>query len=72
MISLNSRITWLEKTHLTDEFVSAFLDRTLTYDFSWRSVVKYLSKFDIRISSVFIRLILPVFFFEAVSCTENV
>ena len=49
-----------------------FWIESLTYDFSWRSVVKYLSKFDIRISSVFIRLILPVFFFEAVSCTKNV
>ena len=39
-----------------------FWIESLTYDFSWRSVVKYLSKFDIRISSVFIRLILPVFF----------
>ena len=31
-----------------------------------------MSKFDIRICYVFIRLILPVFFFEAVSCTKNV
>ena len=32
------------------------------YVVSWRSAVKYLSKLDIRISQVFIRLILPVFF----------
>ena len=29
---------------------------------AWRSAVKYLSKFDIRISEVFISLILPAFF----------
>ena len=40
--------------------------------FSWKGAVKYLSKFDIRISHVFVRLILPVFFFEAISCTKNV
>ena len=34
--------------------------------------VKNLSKFDIRISYVFIRLILPVFFFEVASSTQNV
>ena len=44
----------------------------MRYVFSWRSAVKYLRKFDIRISYIFIRLILPVFFFEAVSCTKNV
>ena len=31
-----------------------------------------MSKFDIRISYIFIIVILPVFFFEAVSCTKNV
>ena len=44
----------------------------MRYVFSWRSPVKYLGKFDIRISYVFIRLILPIFFFEVVSCTKNV
>ena len=34
----------------------------LRYVVSWRSAVKYLSKLDIRISHVFVRLILPVFF----------
>ena len=34
----------------------------LRYVVSWRSAVKYLGKLDIRISHVFIRLILPVFF----------
>ena len=34
--------------------------------------VKNLSKFDIRISYVFIRLILPAFFFEVASSTKNV
>ena len=34
--------------------------------------VKNLSKFEIRISYVFIRLILPVFFFEVASSTKNV
>ena len=27
MVLLNSRITWLEETHLTYQFVNAFLDR---------------------------------------------
>ena len=31
-----------------------------------------MSKIDIRISLAFIRLLLPVLFFEAVSCTKNV
>ena len=31
-----------------------------------------MSKFDIRISYIFIIVILPVFFFEVVSCTKNV
>ena len=31
-----------------------------------------MSKFNIRISYVFIKLILPAFFFKAVSCTKNV
>ena len=42
----------------------------LRYVFLCRSCIKYLSKFHIRISFVFIRLLLPVFFFEAVSCTK--
>ena len=32
------------------------------YVVSWRSAAKYLSKLDIRISHLIIRLILPVFF----------
>ena len=42
----------------------------LRYVFLCRSSIKYLSKFHIRISFVFIRLFLPVFFFETVSCTK--
>ena len=45
----------------------------MRYVFSWKSAVKYLSKFGIRIiATQFVRLILPVFFFEAVSSTKNV
>ena len=44
----------------------------MRYVFSWRSAGKYLSKFDVKISNVVIRLILPAFFFEAVSYTKNV
>ena len=40
--------------------------------FSWRGAKKYLSKSDIRISYAFVRLILPVLLFEAVSCIKNV
>ena len=36
------------------------------------SIFIVLSKIDIRISYIFIRLILPVFFFEAFSCIKNV
>ena len=77
MILLNSWITWLEKIHLTYQFFNAFFDRILwamlnLWDvFSWRGGVKYLSKFDIRISYVFIRTI-SLLFFEAVSCTKDV
>ena len=42
----------------------------LRYVFLCRSCIKYLSKFHIRISFVFIRLLLPFFIFEAVSCTK--
>ena len=45
---------------------------SLRYVFSWRGAVKCLSRFDIRISYVFVILILPVFFFEAVCCTKDV
>ena len=67
MILLNSRITWLEETHLTYQFVNAFLDRIQWVMFNpwdmclWRTA-----------SHVFTRLILPVFFFEAISCTKDV
>ena len=45
----------------------------MRYVFSWKSAVKYLSKFGIRIiAAQFVRLILPVFFFEAASSTKNV
>ena len=35
--------------------------------FSWRSDVKYFSAFVVKISYVFIRWMLPIFFLEAVS-----
>ena len=67
MVLLNSRIISLEETQLTYQFVNASLDRirwvmlNVWDTLLWRSA-----------SHVFIRLILPVFFFEAVSCTKNV
>ena len=45
---------------------------SLRYVFSWRSAVKYLSKFGVRTSYIFIRLIIPVFIFQAVPYTKNV
>ena len=49
-----------------------FEHASLRYGISWKGAVKCLSKFDIRISYVFVRLILPVFCFEAFCCTKNV
>ena len=45
---------------------------SLRHGFSWRGAKKYLSKSDIRICYAFVRLILPVLLFEAVSCIKNV
>ena len=39
---------------------------SLRYVFSWGSGVTYLSTFGVRTSYVFIRLMLPIFFCEAV------
>ena len=79
MVLLNWEITWLEETHLTYQFIKTFLNRTWQgmlnlWDMFFHGEVspKYLGKFDINISLVFIRLILPIFFFEGVSCTKNV
>ena len=54
MVLLNLRITYLEET-LADQFVNAFLDRIQwamlnLWDtfFSWRTAVKYLSKFELN------------------------
>ena len=82
MVLLNLRIIWLENgTIMLEEIHLLFYQRIFDrirwamlnlWVLSWRSAVTYLSTFDIRISYVFIRLILSVFFFEAVSCTKNV
>ena len=71
----NRRIIWLEETHLNYQFVNAFLDRIRWamlnfWDKFFHGKVR-VRKFDVRISCLFIRLILPVFFFEVVSCTKN-
>ena len=66
MVLLNSQIIWLKETHLTYQFVNAFLDRI-------GELCLIFEKVDYRgASRVFIRLVLPVFFFEAVSCTKNI
>ena len=69
MILLNSQITLLEETHLTYQFVKAFLNRIRwamlnLWDIFLHQKIppKYLSNFDVRISYVLIRLIIPVFF----------
>ena len=51
--------------------VAKFL-RTLSLTELLRCLLLCLSKFNIRISCVFIISILPVFLFEVVSCTKNV
>ena len=67
MVLLNSQIIWLGETHLTYQFVNAFLDRI-----PWVMLNFWESWLSRSASRVFIRLVLPVFFFEAVSCTKNV
>ena len=67
MVLLNSRITLLDETHLNINSSTYFWiesgELCLIFDICclWRSA-----------SHVFIRLILPVLIFEAVSCTKNV
>ena len=72
MVLLNSRITWFEETHLTYKFVNAFFELCLIFFMENCRKKLSLIKFDIRTSYVFIRLNLPVFFFDAVSCTKTV
>ena len=67
MVLLNSRIIWLEETHLTYQFFNAFLDRI-----RWVMLIFEICFLWKTASHVFIRLILPVFFFEDASCTKKV
>ena len=67
MVLLDARIIWLEETHLTYQSSTHFWIESGELCLIFKICCLWKSA-----SHVFIRLILPVFLFDAASCTKNV